>query len=70
MAPTQLDRIEDHIVEIRREQSKQGVKSAVHEERIKQLEDDAKLQRARIWSVLLLIIGAGVTAGWAMLTGK
>lgn len=65
---TQLDRIERGVAEIRSQQVKDGKTLVLHGEKIKQLEDDGRTNKARIWSMALLLLGAMVTAGVAAAT--
>jgi hypothetical protein len=43
---------------------------AVHEVRIKALEDENKTSRARWWTVVTLLLGAVATSVWNATTGK
>lgn len=71
MAPmSQIDRIENKLDKVLSEQSKIGRIVAVHGAKITALQEESKAHKARWWAVILLVLGGGVTAGWAAVTGK
>ena len=66
----QLDRIERKIDGMDSKLDKVDRISAVHGVKIQMLQDESKMHKTRIWTVIVLVIGGGVTAAWAAITGK
>jgi len=66
----QLDRIEQKIDGMDFKLDKVDRISAVHGVKIKAIQADHARNSSRIWTVIVLVIGGGVTAAWAAITGK
>ncbi len=71
MAPmSQGDRIEKKLDKVLEEQGKIGRIVVAHGVKIKNLEEDNKRNKARFWTIAVMVFGGFISAIWMQVTGK